>query len=41
MQRSSGGQNFKMFQMTFHVYQITFEVIRITKIYFALGRAHG
>ena len=32
-QRSSGGQNFKMLQMTFHVYQITREVIRITKIY--------
>ena len=31
--RSSGGQNFKMRQMTFHVYQITREVIRITKIY--------
>ena len=33
LQRSSGGQNFKMLQMTFHVYQITCEVIRITKIY--------
>ena len=33
MQRSSGGQNFKMLQMTCHVYQITREVIRITKIY--------
>ena len=33
MQRSSGGQNFKMIQMTFHVYQITSKVIRITKIY--------
>ena len=32
-QRSSGGQNFKMLQMTFYVYQITREVIRITKIY--------
>ena len=32
-QRSSGGQNFKMLQMTFHVYQITREVIRITKIH--------
>ena len=30
-QRSSGGQNSKMLQMTFHVYQITREVIRITK----------
>ena len=32
-QGSSGGQIFKMLQMTFHVYQITREVIRITKIY--------
>ena len=32
-QGSSGGQNFKMLQMTFHVYQITREVIGITKIY--------
>ena len=32
-QRSSGVQNLKMLQMTFHVYQITREVIRITKIY--------
>ena len=32
-QGSSGGQIFKMLQMTFHVNQITLEVIRITKIY--------
>ena len=32
-QRSSGGKNFKMLQMTFHVNQITCEVVRITKIY--------
>ena len=32
-QRSSRGQKFKMFEMTFHVYQITCEVIRTTKIY--------
>ena len=32
-QRSSGCQNFKMLQITFHVYQITREAIRITKIY--------
>ena len=33
MQRSSGGQNFKILQMTFHAYQIAREVIMITKIY--------
>ena len=32
-QGSSGGQIFKMLQITFHVYQITHEVVRITKIY--------
>ena len=36
MQRSSGGQNFKMLQMTFHVYQISRDVRRITKIYILL-----
>ena len=32
-QGSSGGQIFKMLQMTFHVHQITREVIRIRRIY--------
>ena len=32
-QGSSGGQIFKMLQMTYHVYQIIRQAIRITKIY--------